>query len=1435
MKRLWSVGLGLVLLGVASVASAQLGSSQHKAACCQLTTSLIQDVLSSKDPVADEQLVTGGETPPNVHFILDTSGSMRELPQISNSNHIEFFNLTTNGCNNPRLDAFQVSRGWDPNFAYPVPDPGTGLGSDTGFANLFQDSKFYAYMYWGDYNDPYYHWVGKEDACQSQVPDWNGTRAADYAQCLSCLSTKGYYKLPEAEAVNSGDLTNADFIFWGRLLNFNPPKYVSVRAALKKILKEVKGTRVGMSHFVNTSLSSRLLQRQNPSCSQIAVDPAAFDSNRASYINSVNGLTFSTGTPLARSLLNAGYFFTSDDSVYQSTFGFGTGYSYPAEYRNGSLSSQGRSVCWGCQSNSIIIISDGEPTGDSLSSTVVTKLRTLNGGPVYCPDSMPCGPGSLSLRDKGTNPTNVADDNANYMLDDVAKLLATQDLQRNVPQVIGDFDTGGKQSVRVYTVGFGINSNLLRNTAQVGNGLYYVADDSEGLEQVLLQILASSKQMPQRSTTLAATEVERQPVSGASAVIIPRLKPGISSSAPWQGFLYRFNSASELALGCDPAFPGTGDLNADGDCNDTHLLDINGNVVVESDQGFVRASAPTVPATPFWEAGAKLRPSGTTMRWQTRRLYTLVDTNGDNRLDWRDVPVEFSEANLAVLRDYLGVSDNPGQCNDLAAQLGQATLTPDECARLIIRWYRGADALNPDPALRSYDRPFLLHDIFHSSPILVEPPMPRGACEGSTQCLPVLYSGQTPLEPDVIPQPGDAYDRYVYEAGGRDRIVLVGSNGGMLHAFHGGQKVGVDPISGRGQYDAGTGEELWGFLPADLLPKLRLYIGKRGTFVDGTPMVREVWLDGTGGGAADGQKQWQEFRTVAVVGTGRGGVHRFALDLTRLLGQGMSSPLNVIPPNSAGDFMWMWPQPCDPLALQLGESSSHFAPQPPPVGPVALAPEADDALRAMLGQGSTAATPWVVDGVPARERWVVGLNGGADGYQSRGRGMALVDMATGHTVWSFFHGDGQNRSDRLRYPIGAGLTLADVDSGSARPSTDLLFDTATVGDYGGQLWTVRFWRPGQWDHAVQRVTNWYAARAFRVGNLTGGSPSSEALRAPLTHAALNVFQPDSGVLRTFIGTGDRQSLTDVGTTCRLGNGRACAEQGCRVQSRVTVERGGAVTAVSGATYALYAYSSGEATQGFSGASCTSARVRLDWDHDSGGSCTSNAAGSFEYLCDGNTSTWNCRAITDNWVNLGLKNSLAPYPQRFYGLWSYGGNPSRTFNTDAEANVFDSQMFTDSSLVNVGQFDTGGAVITGSEAEAWPSALGWYLQYNSGNERTSTGATVVNGCVLWNSFEPSATAGAACAVAGNHASRLYQAALVSGKAQCASGFTTPSTGARYRYLYFDTQVNLPGPAARWQTLNGQPASSITLSAPLGTRGFTPAGTSNGPLISIPVSP
>ena len=77
-------------------------------------------MLRGKDVSGDERFFSAEGAPPNIHFLVDTSSSMRELPQIINGEHKNFFAITVNGCENPRLDAFQTSRGWNPATVYPV-------------------------------------------------------------------------------------------------------------------------------------------------------------------------------------------------------------------------------------------------------------------------------------------------------------------------------------------------------------------------------------------------------------------------------------------------------------------------------------------------------------------------------------------------------------------------------------------------------------------------------------------------------------------------------------------------------------------------------------------------------------------------------------------------------------------------------------------------------------------------------------------------------------------------------------------------------------------------------------------------------------------------------------------------------------------------------------------------------------------------------------------------------------------------------------------------------------------------------------------------------------------------------------------------------------------------------------------------------------------
>jgi type IV pilus assembly protein PilY1 len=90
----------------------------------------------------------------------------------------------------------------------------------------------------------------------------------------------------------------------------------------------------------------------------------------------------------------------------------------------------------------------------------------------------------------------------------------------------------------------------------------------------------------------------------------------------------------------------------------------------------------------------------------------------------------------------------------------------------------------------------------------------------------------------------------------RPGVVYVPSNGGMLHAF-----------------DATTGEEKWAYVPTMVMDRMyRLadtdYANKHEYFVNGTPVVGDIYVPGTG------------WKTILVGGLGAGGRGYYALDIT---------------------------------------------------------------------------------------------------------------------------------------------------------------------------------------------------------------------------------------------------------------------------------------------------------------------------------------------------------------------------------------------------------------------------------------------------------------------------------------------------------------------------------------------------------------------------
>jgi type IV pilus assembly protein PilY1 len=808
---------------------------------------------------------------------------------------------------------------------------------------------------------------------------------------------------------------------------------------------------------------------------------------------------------------------------------------------------------------------------------------------------------------------------------------------------------------------------------------------------------------------------------------------------------------------------------------------------------------------PFWDAayawGDNANPAK--REWKNRNVWTTVDTAAPiGVIDGQDKMVKLSTADDQAATDilpYLALGGG-NTCNVISGRFSSAgdfasaalvSGSQVECAKSILRYILGADLFNerglktgypPATQDEAVDRDYILGDVFHSSPVVVQPPLPRKGvvCKLGleNQCIIALWDTDTEGGPTGY----DAYSlnaRYV----NRRKVVLVGANDGMLHAFNGGEYVvdSTHPLGGYYETGQKGGEakwgasatfspalELWAFIPPDLLSKLPLFLGsEHQLFVDGTPMVRDVWVDGSdnealAAGQVDDVKEGGEFHTMAVVGERRGGTRFFALDIT-----------DATEPGSVPRFRWIYPQPNAAESLTFGETYDDFLPQPPPIGPVRIAADGSP------GNGAHAATPrYGTDGsdLPFHERWVAFLSGGFDLQYARGRGVHMVDVWTGKEIFDFSYPDAASPATagdprfNLRFPIPAVVGMIRWGPTENAPdryeSRDNYFDTATFGDAGGQVWTLRFHVPGTLG-SDGRVTNWFGARALQMG---GQTDCKLCGAQPFFYMTANSATPGQRHLRTYLGTGDRFNLMDkYGGTCGPNNLRACIFRGCTV----TVTAADNVLSNPGVGFAQRGWSevacAAIANTGLDGPAtgCTvEGKVKVaisacpSPEVNNGPTATAKqAAMSCLELADGYSCTRSL-AVQGPPLSLSQTSNAPTVGNWFFSLRMFqDGDPANAntrpvFKTLAEAKVYDDHRLYVTQN-NATRTASPGITLIDSASNA-PAAVaneesqGWATYYNHSptvtidsvtvnvdwkDERTSSGTTLAFGALLWNTLQP----------------------------------------------------------------------------------------------------
>ncbi len=238
---------------------------------------------------------------------------------------------------------------------------------------------------------------------------------------------------------------------------------------------------------------------------------------------------------------------------------------------------------------------------------------------------------------------------------------------------------------------------------------------------------------------------------------------------------------------------------------------------------------------PIWEAGKGLSQiedaqltgqRGYTAAAAGRYLFTWIDTDNDGQVDELDEIKDFVQSETQIY-PYL----------DLPNPTDPDYISPAN----LIDWIRGIDQTGlRRRAIDFYNtgtpRTWRLGDIVYSTPTVVGPP---------AEALDLIY--------------GDTSYRSFYNVWrNRRQVVYVGGNDGMLHAFNAGfydqtdQKYTVTGNSGETAY--ALGQELWAFIPFDLLPHLQALpqpdyhprFGHHVSFVDLKPKAVDVQFnDGT--------------------------------------------------------------------------------------------------------------------------------------------------------------------------------------------------------------------------------------------------------------------------------------------------------------------------------------------------------------------------------------------------------------------------------------------------------------------------------------------------------------------------------------------------------------------------------------------------------------
>jgi len=455
------------------------------------------------------------------------------------------------------------------------------------------------------------------------------------------------------------------------------------------------------------------------------------------------------------------------------------------------------------------------------------------------------------------------------------------------------------RNIRTFIIGFGVpgtNANFLNCIAQRG-GTDAIDLDNDGVIDVTGPILPGNEQELVDALKQIANAVKSQSRSFASAAV-PQAQVNVDDKVYLTSF---------MPLAGEPIWPGR---------LDAYLRPVplrEQDVVLPDGTIETRlVPDPTQGCAPGDESQCHIWNSAAELLLQAADDDQLIDIDLDGSEDGtfnlgngelrRRVYYSIDRNNFVVpdRRRFFRIDDtnSDGLWRDLLYGMEICNQGNAACALLAANRTRAKEVLNFAHRQKSAEDPnnpglffdYLLGDFFHSDPLVYGNPDNFAYWVGD-----VSGNGSLPLEDpcDISP---DGYRCFFAKHRYRRKVIVAGTNDGQAHIFDAGFFRGPNgeargqcpssPVTNQqfvvGDFDNGTGRELFSYFPRTTMPKLDILrtVGEQTFTVDGRIARGDVYVDpDQPAGIPDPDER--EWRSVLVGTLREGGSGLYAFDITQ--------------------------------------------------------------------------------------------------------------------------------------------------------------------------------------------------------------------------------------------------------------------------------------------------------------------------------------------------------------------------------------------------------------------------------------------------------------------------------------------------------------------------------------------------------------------------